>query len=208
MNNSGIYLIKNLINGKQYVGSAVNFKNRFYNHINALNQNNHDNYYLQLAWNKYGEENFELIKIEFIEDKTKLIESEQFWINYFKPEYNILKIAGSSLGYKHTNEARQKISESMKGIMSWNKGVKCSDETKKKISEAKKGKTGKHHSDEAKNKMSEAKKGKIFSNEHKKKLSEAQKGNTNLLGYKHTNETKRKMSESAKNRRGNTGHLR
>jgi hypothetical protein len=32
-----------------------------------------------------------------------------------KPEYNILPIAGSSLGYKHTEESKAKISKALKG---------------------------------------------------------------------------------------------
>lgn len=33
----------------------------------------------------------------------------------FKPEYNILKIAGSSFGYKHSEESIKRLSNSMKG---------------------------------------------------------------------------------------------
>ena len=36
-------------------------------------------------------------------------EREQYWIDLLKPEYNILKIAGSRLGAKHTLEAIDKI---------------------------------------------------------------------------------------------------
>lgn len=32
------------------------------------------------------------------------IKREQYYIDTFKPEYNILKVAGSTLGYKHTEE--------------------------------------------------------------------------------------------------------
>jgi hypothetical protein len=37
------------------------------------------------------------------------IEREQYYIDFLQPEYNILKIAGSSKGYKHTKEALEKI---------------------------------------------------------------------------------------------------
>lgn len=37
--------------------------------------------------------------------KDSLIEREQFYLDKLQPEYNILKIAYSSLGYKHTIES-------------------------------------------------------------------------------------------------------
>jgi group I intron endonuclease len=33
-NKSGIYMWKNLINGKQYIGSSVDLRNRFYQYFN------------------------------------------------------------------------------------------------------------------------------------------------------------------------------
>ena len=39
-----------------------------------------------------------------------LIKREQYYIDLLKPEYNILKIAGSSLGKVHTKETRAKMS--------------------------------------------------------------------------------------------------
>lgn len=46
----------------------------------------------------------------------KLLKREQFWIDNLKPEYNILLVAGSNLGYHHTNETKQKISASTVGV--------------------------------------------------------------------------------------------
>ena len=34
--------------------------------------------------------------------KVEVLAREQFYLDKFKPEYNILKIAGSNLGYKHS----------------------------------------------------------------------------------------------------------
>ena len=70
------------------------------------------------------------------------------------------------LGKHHTEETKNKISESNKGKAAYNKGTNMSNEQKVKISEAKKGKCtgeknpfyGKHHSEESKKKMSEARK--------------------------------------------------
>lgn len=50
---------------------------------------------------KYGLNNFSLEIIEYC-DKLVLIEREQFYLDTLKPEYNLLKVAGSKLGFKHS----------------------------------------------------------------------------------------------------------
>ena len=121
---SGIYAIRNLVNNHIYIGSSINLEKRNYNHFRNLKNNKHGNDYLQKAYNKYGKDNFIFEIISYIEDKTKLIEYEQKWLDFFNPEYNILKTAGSPLGTKMSDETRKKISESKKGKPSWNKGIK------------------------------------------------------------------------------------
>ena len=63
---------------------------------------------------KYGYANFSLEILECCEP-NKCIEREQSFINLLKPEYNILKIAGSFLSYKHSEEANKKKSNTMIG---------------------------------------------------------------------------------------------
>jgi group I intron endonuclease len=46
---------------------------------------------------------------------SDVIQREQFFIYTLQSEYNILKIAGSSLGYKHGEETRAKLSTAKKG---------------------------------------------------------------------------------------------
>ena len=48
-------------------------------------------------------------------NKYDVIKKEQYYINLIKPEYNILKIAGSRLGHKHTKETREMLSTLQKG---------------------------------------------------------------------------------------------
>lgn len=48
-------------------------------------------------------------------DKSIVIEREQYYIDLLLPEYNVLKIAGLTMGYLHTEEARAKISAAHKG---------------------------------------------------------------------------------------------
>lgn len=143
---SGIYSIRNVINNNVYIGSAVNFIKRKNNHFNCLSKNKHKNIHLQRAYNKYGKDNFEFEIISYVEDKTKLVECEQKWLDFFKPEYNMCKIAGSTLGVKLSEEHKEKIrlnnlgkhnhtySDESKLKMSLSKiGTKRSQETKDKI---------------------------------------------------------------------------
>ena len=59
---------------------------------------------------KYGYSNFQLEILEYC-DPSIIIEREQYYIDLLIPEYNILKVAGSSFGYKHTVESLKKMSE-------------------------------------------------------------------------------------------------
>jgi group I intron endonuclease len=65
------------------------------------------------AVNKYGENNF---KFEIIYEcpTDEILKNEQFYIDTLNPNYNICKIAGSSLGTKRTEECKQKKSISQK----------------------------------------------------------------------------------------------
>lgn len=132
LNQSGIYQIRNLVNGKVYIGSAVNLKKRIYRHQYELKKNKHTNDYLQKAWDKYGEENFSFEVIEIIDAKDSLIEREQLWLDKFesykrKNGYNICPIAGSSLGTRHSEETKKLIGQRSKerdAINVMNKSIK------------------------------------------------------------------------------------
>lgn len=82
---------------------------------------------------KFGLNNFSLEIIEYC-DKTVLIEREQFYLDTLKPEYNLLKIAGSKLGSKHSLVTRKTLSNLALGRS-------ISKETRINISEALKGRT-------------------------------------------------------------------
>lgn len=207
LKNSGVYFIINLINGKYYVGSAVNLLSRWRIHSSMLNRNKHDNSYLQNAWNKYGEEAFEFVAVEIVSNTNDLYKIEQLWIDAScccdrNRGYNQKPKAESSLGYKHTDEARKKISNRNKlfGIKPPSAlGRKLSEETKKRMSLAmtgvKKSTTvnmKKPKSEEHKRKLSESKKGKKLSEEHRKKISE---GGKEKNKWPHENGNKCKCQE-------------
>ncbi len=106
-----IYCIRNIINNKIYIGSSVDFKNRVRLHRYDLNHNKHHSIYLQRAWNKYGEGSFVFEIIRSVEIKEHLVEYEQIFIDFFKPEYNMSKIAGSALGTKRSEEQKKNMSK-------------------------------------------------------------------------------------------------
>ena len=80
---------------------------------------------------KYGYSNFSLYILEYCKPDV-LIKREQYYIDLLKPEYNILKVAGSKFGLTASLETREAISL---GLL----GDKLSKETKLKISSALKG---------------------------------------------------------------------
>jgi group I intron endonuclease len=112
---SGIYTIINKITKKEYIGSSKNIKRRFNKHKSDLKNKKHHSYLFQRAWNKYGEENFELIIIEPVENCQLLIEREKYYLQTRKPKYNIDLVPNTGfLNKKHSNETKEKISKKNK----------------------------------------------------------------------------------------------
>jgi len=167
---SGIYKIANKMTGDFYIGSAVDIKQRFKNHKSELKYNRHPNIILQRVFNKYGLENLQFEIIETVNNTNKLIEIEQLYLDNLNPKYNILKIAGSRLGTKHSKETRKKLSDSHKGPRPYRLGFKHSEESKMKMSV---GHTGKSLSEEHKRKIGKAGKGRKQSKEWIQKRVEA-----------------------------------
>jgi group I intron endonuclease len=111
---SGIYLIKSFINNKKYIGSAISISTRINRgHLKDLRNNKHDNTHLQNHVNKYGINDLQFSILETCPNE-KLIEREQYWIDTLKPEFNICKIAGSTLGIKLSEETKNKMKASNK----------------------------------------------------------------------------------------------
>lgn len=103
-----------------------------------------NNSYVYRALLKNGYSNFQLEILEYCDPKD-IIEREQYYIDQFNPEYNILKVAGSRLGQKHSEETKAKFSARV-----------FSEETRAKMSESKKGENNplKSHSEEVRAKIS------------------------------------------------------
>ncbi|GAA5794694.1 hypothetical protein HPULCUR_000039 [Helicostylum pulchrum] len=99
---AGIYMFFNLSNGKQCVGSSVNLARRFRIHMYSVNRSNLP---LYRAISKYGTSNFAFLVLQTCEqDENTCLGLEQHYLDLYQPEYNILKLAGSSQGFKHSDE--------------------------------------------------------------------------------------------------------
>lgn len=106
-----VYEIRNVKNNRHYVGSTVDFERRKLQHLYRLRRNSHENFKLRRDWSFYEEEAFVFSVLEEVEDKTKLIEREQFWMDSTAPYYNICQKAYSTFGVKPSKESRIKTAE-------------------------------------------------------------------------------------------------
>ena len=107
-----IYIIKNDINNKVYIGQSINAENRFKSHCKLSSV--HNNSLIDYAIQKYGKEHF---WFEILESQIENYnDREKYWIKYYqstKPHgYNILEGGENPpiyFGDEHTNT---KISDS------------------------------------------------------------------------------------------------
>ncbi len=106
-NKRGIYRWINKINGNTYIGSSVNISVRMYTYY-SLRSLAKSNRLIDRALLKYGFSNFALEILEYT-DINNVLEREQYYMNLFKPQYNIVETAGSTLAYKHTQESLDKM---------------------------------------------------------------------------------------------------
>lgn len=155
-----VYQIRNLVNGKRYIGSSVKYKYRVTTHIKSLREKRHHSPKLQRAWDKYGEDNFEFSILAYADSKFLLITLEQFYIQAFNAVnygYNICPIAGSAAGRKLSEEHKRKIALANTGRV-YGKRQPFSEERKLKMSLAQ---IGKKASEEARKNMSIAQRKRI-----------------------------------------------
>ena len=180
---SGIYMLTNKLTGDIYVGQSSDISNRFKNYFNLSYLKSKNGFRISRALIKYGYSNFSLIILEYC-NKSDLLEREQYYFDKLEPQYNILKIAGSSKGFNHSDETKAKISKALKGIYIGEKsalfGRLHREETKQLMSLKKAGENnplyGKFHKEETKNLMKQKALGRKHSDETKLKMS-AKKGN-------------------------------
>ena len=128
---SGVYRIVLLLDDRCYIGSSIQIQKRWSQHQRSLRKGTHHSPYLQRVWDKYGEDSFQFEIIEEC-DPEILIEHEQAWMDFYSPVFNTNPVAGNSLGFRHTEETKEKIREIRTGAT-------LSEETKAKMSEVRMG---------------------------------------------------------------------
>lgn len=111
---SGIYMIKNILNNNKYIGSTNNFKRRFNKHRSELRKNIHHSIHLQRAYNKYGEDKFIFVILEICEPvHDTLLMLEQKYLD-LQPEYNSNKNSSrkySKIPVIKQNKLKRKVNQ-------------------------------------------------------------------------------------------------
>lgn len=133
MKNTGIYKIQSISKPERvYIGSAIEVNGRIRRHLNDLLKKRHHSDKLQRHYNKYGKNDLQFMVILEC-PKDQLIAREQDFIDALNPYFNNCKVAGSSLGYRHSKDSIEKMkipkpsllgNDYAKGNIPWNKGGK------------------------------------------------------------------------------------
>lgn len=119
---TGIYMIKNLINGKCYIGQSINIKRRFKEHKSRILQKSCKEYNSSLYQDirKFGLQNF---SFEVLEECSKeyLNEREIFWISYYNANspffgYNLLE-GGATTFFKNSRVLSEEEVEEIKKLL-------------------------------------------------------------------------------------------
>jgi hypothetical protein len=104
--NGGVYFWLNTLNGKMYTGSSLNLPKRLANYWETTPNGTS---IICSALLKYGHEPFVLIVV-FLNsvNRDQVLALEQNALDTFKPAYNASPLASSPLGFKHSDEAKEK----------------------------------------------------------------------------------------------------
>ncbi|PQE31510.1 GIY-YIG endonuclease (mitochondrion) protein [Rutstroemia sp. NJR-2017a WRK4] len=108
--NADILKLQSVSENKGKSGSSVDLGKRLGQYYN-LSYISSNNMLISKALIKYGYGNFSLEILEYC-DRSNVLLREQYYLDLFKPEYNLLKIAGSNLGYIHTENTLAKMRDS------------------------------------------------------------------------------------------------
>jgi group I intron endonuclease len=97
----GVYQIRNMVNDKVLIGSALNLPGILNRHKSQLKTENHPNGALQAEWNEFGAENFafeildEITPKEGRNNRDEVTFLEELWLEKSQPYgdrgYNVKK---------------------------------------------------------------------------------------------------------------------
>ena len=192
-----IYIRRNTINGKEYIGQSVNPLRRW-------REESYGESMLGRALRKYGVDVFENTILFWVDSQDLANCWEMALISHRKTlthygGYNIRD--GGSSGYSLAGKTAAEVELVRRRQSKSLKGRKLSDEHIRFLSDSRRGEGnpmyGKKHSAETKRRMSESgNRREPASMETRKKISDSRKGDKNWWhGRKHSDETRRKMSE-------------
>lgn len=110
----GVYRITCTGNSQIYIGSSVNIKERWQQHLALLRRNRHSSTYLQNSYNKYGEDSFKFeVLVRLIEFNEEVLRDlEWYYIKKYQPAFNTI----TPLICNRTDEWKEKISLSTKKL--------------------------------------------------------------------------------------------
>lgn len=150
-----IYKATNKKNGKIYIGQTVRpLKVRIQEHAR------HSDSVFDKAIQKHGIENFEFEVIDTANSIEELNQKEIYWIEHYNSYkgdgYNSCIGGENTIGFRHTEESRGKMSVAKKKMY-----VGAGNPF-----------YNKNHSEESRRKMSEKRKGRVLTEEWKKHISE------------------------------------
>ena len=115
-----VYLIRNRVNGRVYVGQTVNdIKSRWYSHV-SMSENAKPRMVVCRAIKKHGKENFDLVELHRAYSRDELDSMEVKAIFSFEADnpnfgYNVASGGAGPKNYKVTKQQRDKISAFHKG---------------------------------------------------------------------------------------------
>lgn len=106
-----IYMIKNIVTGKIYIGSTKSPTKRKYSHFQQLRNNKHVSSYLQYSYNKHGKSSFIFEVIEECSPEERK-QKELNYINHYKSHiklygYNVYEPNGDA--FQCSESTKQKI---------------------------------------------------------------------------------------------------
>jgi group I intron endonuclease len=198
MDVAGIYLLRNAVNGKVYVGQSIHTWRRWHEHKKCAKRG--DKSHLYDAMRKYGADVFEHEVLEVC-TPYEFDVREAYWMEQYDCRnqdkgYNLMP--AGQLGRVMDDDCRERIASKLRGrkvsperlaqMKIESTGRKHSEETKKKISDGNKGSNGPNTKIAAALKARYA----AFTDEQKQEYADKRRG------FKHTDESRQAMSDQRK----------
>jgi hypothetical protein len=87
MNETGVYMLRNLANGDTYIGASRNIKRRILGHLGRIQSGTHDNPRLQRSFSSKNLADVETVVLERC-DVARLAEAEAEWVAKLRPNLN------------------------------------------------------------------------------------------------------------------------